>query len=755
MGAPRRLARGLLVAAGAVAGLAGGARLDAQAVSCAAGGQEVARLVFEGNAAFSSSVLGNGITTTPSSWARRTFGVLGERRCVDRQKLPLDVLRLLVFYRNHGFLAATVDTAVTPADRGAVSVRFSIREGMPVLVDALAFAGLDGVPERAELLHALPTMVARPFDKYANEETRAELTRRLRNGGYPDAEVFVGYDTHRAARRASVAFTAVTGPRVRLGSIATEVRGFAGAAPAMDSAIVRRTSGLRTGDLYAQDALERAKRALYQTEAFAQVSVTADSTATPGDTTVRIALSATEGFRRTTRLGIGYGTLDCVRASGDFTQNGVLGGAARLDVRARVSKIGVGAPLTGLESACPQANADAYSKDLNYSLGATITQPPVFGAFVPSFTIFSERRSEYNAYLRTAPAGGSAGLSRQQDAGSQAVGYSIEYGRTEAQPALLCAVFNACVDADREAYGRFQRLGVASVSWSHDAADNPANPAKGSVIRVDLRTAGGWTGSDPRVRFSKLLVDAAMYWPFPGDVVFAARIRLGAVVGPSFTFNGDAGYVPPQERLFAGGPTTVRGFRQNELGPVVYIPAAYDTVRANGRAGGDPSNPADTVYFRARGDSASQRIVPTGGNTLMVAMFEGRFPSPVWSDVLQFAAFADVGQVWTRGGGTTLGFNALQWTPGIGVRVRTLIGFIRLDWAYNPYQRPAGSAYYDTSLASGGALFCVSPGNTLRVTSVNGVAQQATGSCPSSFQPPRPTTFLARTNLSFSIGQAF
>ncbi len=748
----RRVARALL----AVAGCVGGARLGAQSMSCAAGGVEVTRLSFDGNAAFPTSVLVDGISTTPSSWTRRTFRFLGARRCIDRQKLPLDVLRLLVWYRNHGYLSATVDTVVTPAGRGAVHVRFSIHEGSPVLVDELTFAGLDAVPERRALLRGLPTVRGRPFDKYANEDTRSTLTTRLHNGGYPDAEVFVGYDTHRLSRRASVTFTVATGPRVRLGAIVTDVHGLNGGPPAMDSAVVRRTAGLHSGDLYARDALERAKRALYQTEAFAQVSVTADSTASPGDSTVRITLSATEGFRRTTRLGVGYGTLDCVRGSLDYTQNGVLGGAARLDVRARVSKIGVGAPLTGLEAACPQAKADAYSKDLNYSIGATVTPPPVFRQFVPSFTIFSERRSEYNAYLRTAPVGGSAVFSRAGDSGSQALGYSIEYGRTEAQPALLCAVFNACVESDREAFGRLQRLGVASASWSRDAADNPMNPTRGSVVRLDVRTAGAWTGSDPRVRFSKLLADGAAYWPLPGGGVLAARVRLGTVLGPSFSFTGDAGYVPPQERLFAGGPTTVRGFRQNELGPVVYIPAAYDTVRADGRRGGDPANPADTVYFRARSDSASQRIVPTGGNTLVVAMLEARFPSPVFSDVLQFAAFADAGQVWNRGAaGSALAFSALQWTPGIGVRVRTLIGFVRLDWAYNPYQRPAGAAFYDTSLAAGGALFCVSPANTLRVTRVSGVAQQAAGSCPATFQPPRPATLLGRSNLSLSIGQAF
>jgi outer membrane protein assembly factor BamA len=253
-----------------------------------------------------------------------------------------------------------------------------------------------------------------------------------------------------------------------------------------------------------------------------------------------------------------------------------------------------------------------------------------------------------------------------------------------------------------------------------------------------------------------LLADGAIYAPVNGDIVFAARLRFGAVLGPGFSFSNAAVFVPQQERLFAGGPTTVRGFRQNELGPAVYIPSGYDTVRADGRRGGDLANPADTVYFRAR-DSVSQRIVPTGGNALVVAMAEARIRSPLLSDLLQWTIFVDAGAVWNRGtADADLSFKSLRWTPGVGMRLRTLIGSLRLDVAYNPYSRPAGAAYFDAPLAAGGELFCVSPGNTLRVTTAaDGRVQQATGSCPGTFQPPRGSSFLGRLTPSVSIGQAF
>ena len=500
-----------------------------------------------------------------------------------------------------------------------------------------------------------------------------------------------------------------------------------GTARGIADATVRRVSGLAAGDLYSEERLEQAKRALYQTEAYDQVSVRPDTGAGHGDSArVGVTLDLAEGYMRTARAAIGYGTLDCFRATGDLTQHNFLGGAARLDLNTRVSKIGISEPLTGAASLCPQAKADPYSRELNYYVGASASRPAVFHEFAPSVTLFSERRSEYNAFLRVAPIGSTLALGRMLGRVTQAFGYSVEYGRTEAQPALLCAVFQQCEQADRDAFSRTQRLAVASIALTRETGDNPVNPTRGTALRVELRTAGAYTGSDAGLRFSKMLVDAAAYRPLTPGIILAARVRLGAVVGPSLSFSNAALYVPPQERLFAGGPTTVRGFPQNQLGPAVYIASAYDTVRADGSRGGDPSNPRDTVFFRTRDGLPGERTVPTGGNAMVVANLEARIRSPFLANLLQWTAFVDVGEVWNRGTpGAQLGFSALRWSPGAGVRIRTLIGFVRLDAAYNPYQRPAGASYFDTPVSVGGALLCVSPGNTLRVTSQAGQPAQA------------------------------
>lgn len=731
----------------------------AQDVTCDPGDVEVVGLRFTGNESFPSALLASGIVTTPSTWARRRLRFFGTRRCLDRIQFALDVVRLQVFYRNHGYVAASIDTLVTVRDSARVAILFTVREGAAVRIADLVIEGLDAMDtqERAVLLDALPTARGATFDKYAMEESRDSLARRLRNSGYPDAEVFVGYDTHVAAHTATVRFGVQPGRRMQIGPVRIAVTPHPGGARGIDDRSVRRVSGLDDGDLYSEERLERAKRALYQTEAYDQVSVRTDSAVSRADSTrLGVTLDLAEGYMHTARAAAGYGTLDCFRATGDVTKFNFLGGAARLDLHARLSKIGISEPLTGAASLCPQARADPYSRDLNYYLGASASRRALFREFAPSITLYSERRSEYNAFLRTTPVGSTLAFTRTLGRVTQALGYSVEFGRTEAQPALLCAVFNVCEDADRDAFGLAQRLAVASVALTRETSDRPVNPTTGSSLRLELRTAGTHTGSDRALQFNKLLADGAVYRPFKGDVVLAARLRIGAVVGPSLKFSKDALYVPPQERLFAGGPTTVRGFAQNELGPAVYIAQSYDTVRANGLPGGSPSNPLDTVYFRTSAGAQGERTVPTGGNALIVANLEARFRSPVLPELLQWTAFADVGEVWNRGTpGANLGFSALRWTPGIGVRVRSLIGFIRLDIAYNPYQRPSGAAYFDTPVSVGGALLCVSPGNVLPVTTVNGLTYQASGFCPGSFAPPRHSAFVRRLQPSISIGQAF
>ncbi len=752
----RRGFRALLIAALLVASARTAA---AQDLTCGTGDLEVTKVMFEGNRAFPSAVLEDGIVTTPSTFLRRRLGFWGTKNCLDKTEFPRDRFRLILWYRNHGYSSVTVDTIVTGAGKGKVAVRFSIHEGEPTIVDSLTFTGLDSVPagERAAVLKKLPLREGKPFDRYAIDTTRDLLTQRLHNGGYPDAEVLVNTDTRPAALRASVSFAVDAGPRMHLGAVTVKVDPRKGASRVFTDRAVKRVASLREGALYSQADLEVAKRALYQTDAFSGVRVIPDSVRTPGDSTVPVLLQLTEGYMHETHAGIGYGTLDCFRTTTDYTKYSLFSGATRVDLHGKLSKIGVADPLGGLGSLCPTARSDLYSKNLNYFTGATFSRPAAFGGVVPSLSLYSERRSEFDAYLRTTPVGGNITLARPTGRVTEAFSYTVEYGRTEAQPALLCAVFNACEATDRDFVQRLQRLAVASFSVTHDASDSPTNPRHGTVLRLEFRTAGAFTGSDPSLHFNKVLADGSVYIPAGRDVTLAARIRLGAVLGSSFGFNNSAAFIPEQERLFAGGQTTVRGYQQNELGPAVYIPAKFDTVDASGNHTTLTTDSTKTVYFRTNNTVGSQRTVPTGGNALAIGMLEARIRSPFLPELLEWALFVDAGALWNVGQpDQAINFSSLRYTPGFGVRFHTGFGALRMDLAYNPYQPPSGPAYFDTPVQAGGDLFCVSPTNALPVTkSAAGIITQATGVCAGSYRPPLQTAWYRRFAFVLTLGEAF
>jgi hypothetical protein len=206
--------------------------------------------------------------------------------------------------------------------------------------------------------------------------------------------------------------------------------------------------------------------------------------------------------------------------------------------------------------------------------------------------------------------------------------------------------------------------------------------------------------------------------------------------------------------LFAGGPTSVRGFEQSDLGPKLYIARGYDTVRVAGRTG--PISTTETVFFRARSESPIDRPVPTGGNALVVGNVELRLPFPVLEQQLSWTLFADAGELWTAGAAQEEDrFQGLKVTPGVGFRVNTPFGVLRLDVAYNRYPARSGAAYYDTPILSGGQLYCVSPGNTLPVVGIGVPGVQPTqmsGSCPTDFNPG---AVRQRLRFAFAIGQAF
>ncbi|MEP6617895.1 MAG: BamA/TamA family outer membrane protein [bacterium] len=742
--------------------------LRAQSTECEVGEREVRALEFRGNDTFRASDLGLRVVTTASDVLRRNFRVVGVKRCLDSDELKLDVGRLRIFYRRHGFYGATVDTSVTPLldGYGGVRVAFIIREGRPVLVDTLSITGVTDVIASIVDTSNLGLQRGVVFDITRIQAGIDSIKTRLRNSGYPRGDVAASYSVFDSAgRRATVNIGVVPGALARIGTIRLRDDPLPGAPRRLSDATIRRLLGVREGALYREREIIDAQRALYQSDLFrhVEVALAADSARSQGDSLVSLDVLVAENYLRQLDTEEGWAVLDCFKARAQFIDKSFFGEARRLELTSQLSKVGYGEPtrIANGSLCAPKIRADTFSAKLNYFVGATMRLPTLFGLRTsPSLSLYSERRGEYQAFLRTTLVGGEA--SATHDLANRLplrLAYSLEYGRTEAQPALLCALFSRCDSESRALLtDRDRPLAVASAHLDRVRTDNLVNPRSGTTLRLDLRAAGKEIGSDPDIQFVKALSDASVYRALGSAVTFAARLRLGTVLNRTLSFGDAVGYVPPEERLYAGGAGSVRGFQQNELGSLIYIAEDNPTTTAG---------KGDTVYKDVSPNSQVRRVVPVGGNSLIVANFEARVRSPFLQDLIQYTFFVDAGDVWQRGisvGATNhkaaaLYLNDLRWTPGIGVRVFTPVGPFQANLGYNPYPRPAGAIYYDQAPNPKGfaPLYCVSPGNRIpAVLGKNDVIEQVPGiACPATFKPSQSNTFLSHLTLTFSIGPDF
>lgn len=684
-------------------------------------GRTVTSIAFRGNHALDDETLSEAIATSASGWAYRVpllkhLG-LGQRRVFDELEFRRDVVRLQILYRLHGFFEARIDTAVnrTPT---TVAILFRITEGPPVIVDSLAVRGLDGVLDARRLAARLPLTVGEPFDRMLFDASADSIVQHVRDQGYPFVAVYRNYAVSRATRTATVEYEVSPGPRARVAEI--RITGNRG----VSAHTIRRALAVRPGDWFSQSALYDSQRSLYEMDLFRYVSVgiAQDSTVNGADSLVRLVVQVSEGPRARLRAGIGYGTIDCLRSQATFSTGDFLGGGRRLDLAGKVSKLGVGSPTDwGLAgSLCSALAGDPFSARVNYLVSATFTQPAVFNRrSTLTLTPFGERRSEYKAFERNG-IGGSLGMSFGTGRSSVlTLSYRLTYGSTTADAAVFCIYFDRCDPATVRVLEERRRQAALSLSMVRNTQDSPLEPTTGSVLSLEVTHASPLVGSDSLITYNKAVAEGTWYGKLARGWVIAARLRGGAIrPGRSFVADTSIRFVPPEERFYAGGPSSVRGFGRNEMGPVVYV--------------------ADSMLLDpASGDSvpAGLRTSPVGSYAITLANLELRFPSPVWSSRLRLAAFVDAGELWSQ---TSRGLlpGGFKITPGVGMRLDTPLGPVRLDVAYNQYAPQQGPLYV-VSADSTGARSRLS----LERDAFAG--------------PSRGTAFLQRLQFQFSVGEAY
>lgn len=196
-------------------------------------------------------------------------------------------------------------------------------------------------------------------------------------------------------------------------------------------------------------------------------------------------------------------------------------------------------------------------------------------------------------------------------------------------------------DEEREHGDAFEP--VVHLFWAKDSRDNFRIPTKGAKSRLFGDIAPFGDSTYWRVGFNH-----RHYWNVwkRYNHVFMAGVRLE-------TIDAISDDVAIYNRMFLGGPRSIRGVRYRHVSPMVRSATSYS-------------------YY-----------APWGGQTLACANFEYTIPIV---KMLRFAVFSDIGGVgedaWDFGMGDTY-----AWTVGCGVRLDLPMFPIRLDFA-TPIKKP-------------------------------------------------------------------
>ena len=183
---------------------------------------------------------------------------------------------------------------------------------------------------------------------------------------------------------------------------------------------------------------------------------------------------------------------------------------------------------------------------------------------------------------------------------------------------------------------------ISSISnvLTYDKRDSKVAPTEGWYVTNTFDLAGGLFSGDKD--FYREQLRGSYYIPIEVDKYdWLSVLELSGRVGVADAY-GDSAKVPIFERFFAGGAYTIRGYEERSVGP--FDPGSFD---------------------------------PTGGESMIVGSLEYTIPV---IDFMKLAFFYDFGNVWAKASDIASG--GYKSGIGSGVRVKTPIGPINLDYGY-------------------------------------------------------------------------
>ena len=497
---------------------------------------EIRRIRFEGNTAFTANELRKEMETKPKG----LFSWLTKSGRFESQQLDEDVDAVLDYYRTRGYLrASSPGPRLEPVRDGRVDLIIPIEEGDKYTVAGIAFGPMTVFkPE-----DFYPLLTLNGEDAYNSTKMRADMTMiRSFYGSRGYADATVTPDIRDAGpNRVNITYRITEGDRFRVGRVDIQ-----GNTKTKDK-VIRREMPLNPGDPFNSVELETTKARLENLQYFGDVQVTGR----PAGSGYRdINVLVEERATGSVGVGVGFSSIDNIvgfltleQTNFDlFNPWNFTGGGQRFGMNLRLGRERTDFSISLVEP---------WFMDRRLALGGEL--------FFRESTFFSDFYEQKNV-------GASVFIRKPiNDRSSFRVEYKLEEVSIDSDINATRYIDrnfpgdngdNSAL-SQRSIGGDFLRSAV-SFNYLYDSRDSNIMPRRGHKIDAGVTVAGGIFGGD--VDTVTLSMLGQKHWNLKWDTILTVNGELAFVDALS-------GDVPIFERMFLGGGRTLRGFEFRDVGP--------------------------------------------------------------------------------------------------------------------------------------------------------------------------------------------
>ncbi len=566
---------------------------------------EKTQLTFSGNFALSNDEL---VAALPNADTPEFFLLLDRRAELERG------IRLR--YAASGYLDVTVGTPATSYEPDTKTYRIEIPvvEGPRTEILSVSFDG-ELALDSEKLSRELGVVPETPVDFPEIRRGQTRLRTLYRNEGFPDVKVLARLE--RVAAGLDVRVLIDEGARARVGEVRVVGNRRTDPKVILDQLTFAASQSIRIIDF--QDT----QRRLYDLGIFRSADVRTDPTQ-QGQKVQDVIIQVVERADLDVNYGLRYNVVGSEQSVSTETEPRSTG----LEVVSRVNFV------------------NQFGRGTNF--GVSVFFQPKFQLYRVTFRVptFLGHRIVTELFANTERDEERFGLENFETR-SDAVTFQQTKKLTDSRREKFALQWN--VRFGRFRAKRFDEIGVLrdidtnrlrfGVSLIEDRRDSFANPTRGRFWNITLQAVPEILGSD--VAYLRLYGQFFYTYPVAKWLVWSSGIRMGFA-------KGTKELLLMEDRFQAGGANSVRGFKQNTLGPSVIIGQAQD---------------------------AQERLY-VGGQAVSVFNQELRFPI---YKAFHGGVYWDAGNVFAFANQFRL--SDLRQSLGAGLRFVLPFGAIRFDWA--------------------------------------------------------------------------